>query len=257
MDEAHSAPSILTLADGATIAYHRTPGKAPGVVFLHGFRSDMTGDKALTVENWCKTKGHACVRFDQRGHGRSSGRFEEGTIGQWAADTVAVLAALTEGPQILVGSSMGGWLMLLAALAGPARIAGLLGIAAAPDFTEDLIAAQLGETERARLEAEGVLPMPGPVGEPPIPLTRALIADGRRHLLLRGPIALSCPVRLLHGREDDSVPWETALRLQERLSGPDVRVTLIKDGGHRLSRPEDLALIARELEALAQDQTTP
>lgn len=238
------------IRDGATIAFRRTAGDGPGVVFLGGYKSDMTGTKAMALEAHCRARGRAFVRFDYQGHGASSGRFEDGTIGLWAGDAVEVLDRLTEGPQILVGSSMGGWLMLLAALARKERIAGLVGIAAAPDFTEDLIWAGLDEAARARLEAEGAIREPSEYGEPYV-YTRALVEDGRRHLLLRGKIPLGCPARLLHGMRDPDVPWRTSLRLAEALAGDDVRVTLVKDGDHRLSRDRDLALLTDSLDEVS------
>ena len=186
------------------------------------------------------------LRFDYSGHGASEGRFEDGDIGRWTADALALMDALTQGPLVLVGSSMGGWIALLVALARPGRVAGLVGIAAAPDFTERLMWQAMSPRERERLMGEGVLHVPSQYGEP-YPITRRLIEDGRRRLLLDAPIPLDCPVRLLHGQRDPDVPWETALRVAERLSGTDVQVTLVKDGDHRLSRPQDLALLERVL----------
>jgi pimeloyl-ACP methyl ester carboxylesterase len=233
----------LTREDGVTIAYRRTPGRAPGVVFLGGFRSDMSGNKALALEAHCRAVGRGYVRLDYRGHGESGGRFEDGTIGLWAGDAIAVLDAATEGPQILVGSSMGGWIMLLAALARPDRVAGLVGIAAAPDFTEDLIWARNPQDIRDAMLREGVIRQPSAYDPNGYPITRRLIEDGRQHLLLRAPVDLGCPVRLLHGMRDPDVPWQTALRLAEGLKSDDVTVMLIKDGDHRLSRDQDIARI--------------
>jgi pimeloyl-ACP methyl ester carboxylesterase len=247
MTQDSESGGILSRAGGATIAYRRLPGKSPGVVFLHGFKSDMTGSKALACEAFCRERGTAFVRFDAYGHGESSGRFEDGTIGRWADDAVAVLDALTEGPQVLVGSSMGGWLMLLAALERRERVAGLVGLAAAPDFTEDLIWGVATPEQRHALLTEGLFLAPNCHGEEPYPITRALIDEGRRHLLLAAPINLSCPVRLIHGMRDEDVPWRTALRLADSLAGGDVRVTLVKDAGHRLSEPGELALFTRTL----------
>jgi pimeloyl-ACP methyl ester carboxylesterase len=241
---------ILTRGDGTTIAYCKSSGRAPGVVFLTGFRSDMTGQKALALEAHCRARGQAFVRFDYTGHGSSSGAFADGTIGQWAADAVSVIDELTRGPQILVGSSLGGWIMLLVGLARPLRIAGLLGIAAAPDFTEDLIWPALGRSQRARLRRTGHIDVPSAHSDEPHPITWSLIEDGRRHLVMRRPIGFSGPVRLLHGLNDADVPWQTALDLQARLGGSDVEVSLIKDGDHRLSRPQDIHLLTRTLDAL-------
>lgn len=235
------AGGILPRGGGATIAYERIDGKNPGVMFLHGFRSDMTGGKAMAVETFCKARGQAFVRFDVQGHGSSSGRFEDGSIGLWASDAVAVLDVLTQGPQVLVGSSMGGWLMLLAALARRDRVAGLLGLAAAPDFTEELIYPQLSDEQRREILVNGRTGIRENEIDPPSPVTRGLIEDGRQHLLLQGPIGLTCPVRLIHGRQDESVPWQTALRLQDHLASEDVEVTLVKSADHRLSEPGDLS----------------
>ncbi len=243
--------SWLARPDGERVAYHRLAGRGPGVVFLGGFASDMTGTKAIALEAWCRAEGLAFVRFDYLGHGRSSGRFADGMIGRWADDALAVLDALTEGPQVLVGSSMGGWIMLLAALARPRRVAGLVGVAAAPDFTEDLMWVTWDEATRARLMRDGAIELPNAYGEAPTTITRALIEDGRRHLLLGAPIPIRCPVRLLQGMADPDVPWPTALRLAERLESSDVVVTLIKDGDHRLARDQDLDRLVGAVAALA------
>ncbi len=241
---------ILARADGATIAYDRLAGKNPGVVFLHGFKSDRKGIKALAIEAFCRKRGQAFVRFDATGHGESSGRFEDGCIGQWAEDAIEVIDRLTEGPQILVGSSMGGWLMLLAALARRSRVVGLLGLADAPDFTEELIYPSLDAEARRRLLTEGRVMIGDCSGEPPYPITRRLIEDGRNHLLLAAPINLYCPVRLIHGQQDTDVPWRTALQLADHLAASDVEVTVVKAAGHRLSEPADLARLDRVLEEL-------
>ena len=243
-------PHILSRDDGRTIAYHFTPGKSPGVVFLTGLMSDMEGGKALSLEGFCRARGQAFLRFDYSGHGASSGAFTDGTIGRWAEDTVFVLDELTDGPQVLVGSSMGGWIMLLAALERPHRVAGLLGTAAAPDFTEDLIRPGLTGEQKAALEGDGLVRLPGDYGEDPYPITRALLEDGRTHLLLRQEIPLEIPVRLIHGMKDADVPWGTSLLLAGRLKTGNVEVTLVKDGGHRLSEPEDLERLCGTLEAL-------
>ena len=250
MDPADTAPRILTRDDGATIAYRATPGKSPGVVFLTGFMSDMTGTKALAIEAFCRARGQAFLRFDYTGHGASSGTFEDGTIGRWADDTLTALDALCTGPQVLVGSSMGGWVMLLAALWRPERVAGLLGIAAAPDFTADLIPHGLTDEQKAALEGDGVVYLPSDYGPDPTPLTKKLLEDGGNHLVLRGEIALDVPVRLIHGMKDPDVPWETAMRIADRLRSSDVEITLVKDGDHRLSEPADLERLCATLEAL-------
>jgi pimeloyl-ACP methyl ester carboxylesterase len=243
-------PQILARSDGATIAYRRLLGVPPGIVFLGGFRSDMTGTKALFLEDYCRRRGQAYLRLDYFGHGASSGNFALGTVGRWRDDAIAVIDSLTEGKQILVGSSMSGWIMLLAALARPERIAGLVGIAGAPDFTEELLWPRLAPAQREEIMTRGRVVLPSDFDPAGYLYTRALIEDGRRHLLLGGPIGLDIPVRLLHGMQDASVPWQMSLRLAERLAGDDVVVSLIKDGDHRLSRPSDLARLALTLDAL-------
>ncbi len=210
----------------------------------------MSGTKAQTLESFCRGRGQAYLRFDYTGHGLSSGAFTDGTIGAWADDAIAVLDELVQGPQILVGSSMGGWLMLLVALARPERIAGLLGIAAAPDFTEELIWDRLGDEEREKLIREGVIQQRSDYGEEPYAVTMRLIEEGRRHLLLKNPIPLNCPVRLLHGMADKDAPWRISMRLADRLASENIVVSLIKDGDHRLSRPEDLTRICEAVKEL-------
>ena len=234
----------LDRGDGVALAWARLPGRGPTVVFLPGFASDMSGGKATALAGACRQAGRALLRFDYSGHGASGGAFADGSIGRWRDDALTVIDRLTEGPLVLVGSSMGGWIALLAALARPGRVAALVGIAAAPDFTETLMWQAMAPPEQAALLRDGYLDVPSQYG-PPTRITRMLIEDGRRHLLLGAPIPLTCPVRLLQGQRDPDVPWETALRLAERIAGDDVRVTLIKDGDHRLSRPEDLALLCR------------
>ena len=242
-----SRPERLTLADGTTLAYHRRPGRGPGVLFLGGFTSDMTGIKATTLDYWCRERGQAFVRFDYSGHGASSGRFADGTIGRWAEEAIAVLDRLTEGPQILVGSSMGAWLMLLTALARPARIAGLLGLACAVDFTGYLLWDRLDERLRERLRRERVISLPSPYGEPYI-IALNLIEEAKQHRLLdRAALPIHGPVRLIHGMGDTDVPWRISLEVAGQLASPDVRVILVKDGEHTLSREQDLRLLTRTL----------
>ncbi len=251
MNDTLSEPQILTCKDGATIAYHLTPGKGPGVVFLTGFKSDMTGGKALLLEQLCRQRGQAFLRFDYTGHGASSGRFEDGTIGRWAEDAVAAIDALTNGPQVLVGSSMGGWIMLLVALARPERIAGLVGIAAAPDFTEDLMHDALTDDQRAVLARDGFVEIPNCYDDQePYRIEQRLLDDGRNHLVLGGTIDLRVPVRLIHGMCDEDVPWATGLKIVERLESDDVEITYVKTGGHRLSEPQDLDRLQRTVSAL-------
>jgi pimeloyl-ACP methyl ester carboxylesterase len=251
-DAASSEPSYLDLPDGARLAYHRTEGTRPGLVWLGGFASDMDGSKALTLEAHCKARGQAFVRFDYQGHGRSSGRFVDGTIGRWKNDALAVLDRLTEGPQVLVGSSMGGWIMLLLALARPERVAGLIGIAAAPDFATDLLWPSLSPQQQREVEDKGVWHMPSPYGDP-TPLTLNLVGEARHHRLLDTPIEVACPVRLLQGTADDEVPWRWALKLQDALTSDDVETTLVKDGDHRLSEPRDLQRLTDTVDRLLRD----
>ena len=246
-----SPPSLLHRDGGETLAYRATPGASPGVMFLGGFMSDMTGTKATALEAHCRGTGRAIVRFDYAGHGASGGAFRDGTIGAWRDDALAVLDRVACGPQILVGSSMGGWIMLLVALARPERVAGLVGVAAALDFTEDLIWSALGDETRQTLTEAGEIVLPCDYGEDPYPVTMRLIEEGRDHLLLRGPIALGCPIRLLQGMQDADVPWRTALALAERVESESVVVELVKDGDHRLSRDQDLARLCAAVETLA------
>jgi len=234
-------PSVATKPDGATIAYHRTPGKNPGVVFLGGFKSDMTGTKALALEAYCKKQGRAFLRFDYQGHGQSSGSFEEGSIGTWANDATFAISTLTKDPQVLVGSSMGGWIMLLVAKADPQKCAALVGIAAAPDFTEDLIAAEFTADDHTMLDNQGYVDVPSDYDDTePYRITKTLIKDGRHHLLLRQPLEIEMPIRLLQGMQDKDVPYETAIQTADVITGTDITIQLIKDGDHRLSRDQDL-----------------
>ena len=238
---------------GVELAWQRLGGRSPTLVFLPGYLSDMGGDKAGMLAAQCERAGQAVLLFDYSGHGQSGGAFEDGTVGRWTADALAVIDALTKGPLLLVGSSMGGWIGLLVALARPERMAGLVGVAAAPDFTEALMWGSMTFEERRALMDHGRLDIPSEHG-PPMPVTRALIEDGRMRLLLGGPIAVTCPVRLLHGQADTDVPWEMALRLVKRLAGTDVQLTLVKDGEHRMSRPQDLALLSGIVTLLSQDR---
>lgn len=244
---------ILSRPDGATIAYHKIDGDGPGIVFLGGFRSDMTGTKAQALEAHCRAADRAFVRFDYFGHGASSGDFADGTISRWAEDAISVLDEITHGPQILIGSSMGGWIMLLAALARPDRIAALIGIAAAPDFTETLMWQRYPEAVRETLRRDGLYYQPTPYEEGPYTITMKLIEDGRNHLLLSRSIDINCPVHLIQGMEDDAVPWRHALAITENLSTEQVTLTLVKDGDHRLSRDEDLARLMRALDCVCAD----
>jgi pimeloyl-ACP methyl ester carboxylesterase len=233
---------------GRRIAYRLSPGRAPGVVFLGGFRSDMSGTKAHFLEAWARARGQGYLRFDYTGHGVSSGDFLQGSISDWTRDAHDAVTRLTEGPQVLVGSSMGGWIALLLAGRLPGRVAGLVGIAAAPDFTEDAMWAAFDPGQRDRLLAEGRIELPSDYDDGPYPITRHLIEDGRRNLVLREPLDLPFAVRLLHGTADRDVEPAVALRLLDRATGPDVRLTLVKEADHRFSEPDNLELLARTIE---------
>jgi len=240
---------ILTRKNGSSIAYCKLEGKSPGVIFMGGFMSDMNGSKAIALQQICHEQGLAYLRFDYLGHGSSSGKFTDGTISTWAEDALDVFDNLTEGPQIIVGSSMGGWMMMLTAISRPKRVVGLVGIAAAPDFTEDLLPNQLTKKQMAKIEKTGIVIIPSEF-ENPYTITKKLLEDGRQHLLLRKKIPIDCKVRLLHGLKDTSVPWKTALKIQELLRSQDVEVNLIKNGDHRLSNDADLKRLKESLLAL-------
>lgn len=233
------------------LAWARLSGRSPTVVFLTGFRSDMTGDKATALAGFCEAHGQALLRVDYSGHGTSGGAFEDGSIGAWTQDALCAIDRLTEGRVVLVGSSMGGWIALLAAQARADRVSALVGIAAAPDFTERLMWDAFTPAQKQALLTEGVVDVPSEYGGP-YPITRRLIEDGRQHLLLGRPIAVRCPVRLLHGQRDADVPWETALKIAAAVESADVEVTLVKDGDHRLSRPHDLERLLQVLGRLIQ-----
>lgn len=227
---------------GRQLAYHLTPGSGPTVVFLGGLKSDMEGTKAVHLEAWCAARGRAFLRFDYSGHGESSGTFEEGCIGDWAEDTAAALASLTTGKLVVVGSSMGGWQALLFARAHPERVAGLVTIAAAPDFTEDGYAASFSDAQWAALERDGQVEMPSDYMEPYI-ITRRLIEDGRAQLVLRSSLSLPFPVRCLQGSEDSAVSTETAVRLLNHADCPDMSLLLVRGADHRFSDGPCLGLI--------------
>ena len=254
MPDRPDAAGTLARGPAAAIAYRRRRGGSdcPGLVFLGGFRSDMAGIKAEHLDGFCRARDRSYVRFDYQGHGQSTTRFEDCTIGLWLEDALAVLDGLTEGPQILVGSSMGGWLALLAALQRPGRIAGLVAIAAATDFSEALLWSRLDDGQRSVLAESGRLVLPSAYDPAGYVITRRLVEEGRRHLLLDAPIPLACPVRLLHGMADPDVPWRHSLGLMASLAGGDAVLTLIKDGDHRLSRPQDLARLDALLDELSE-----
>jgi pimeloyl-ACP methyl ester carboxylesterase len=237
------------------IAARARPGATPGLFWLGGFKSDMQGTKARALDEWARTQGRACVRFDYSGHGESEGAFVDGTIGRWLEESRAVFTQLCKGPQVLVGSSMGGWLALLLArelMRSPhagATVAGMVLIAPAVDFTEELMWKRFPAAIKRTIEDTGVWMRPSLYGEGPYPITRQLIAEGREHLLLGGLIETGCPVRILQGVEDPDVPWTHTVDLVARFARDDVVLTLVKDGDHRLSRPED---IERLLAAVAE-----
>lgn len=235
-------PQFHDLPDGRRIAYRFNSGKGPALVFLPGYMSDMAGGKAAAVFDWAVAEGRACLLLDYSGCGQSAGLFADGTLSRWREEVLALVEAHCPGPVILIGSSMGGWLMLLCALALPARRrAGLIGIAPAPDFTDWGRSAE----DKARLAAGATVRDPNPYGPEPTPMHPGFWADGQAQLLLDDEIALDCPVRLLHGQQDPDVPWAISLRLAERLRSADVQVVLIKDGDHRLSRDADITLLLR------------
>lgn len=231
----------LHTPQGRTIAYHLAAGNGPAVVFLGGFMSDMAGTKAVFLEDWCRAQGRAFLRFDYSGHGESSGRFTDGAIGDWCADARAALT-LIDGPVVLVGSSMGGWISLLLAREMPEKVAGLVTIAAAPDFTEDSMWAGFDADQRAALERDGKIALPSDYGDP-YTITRRLIKDGRDNLVLRSPLDLPFPVRFLQGTADADVEMSVALRLLDHATGADMRLTLVKGADHRFSDDACLDLI--------------
>jgi pimeloyl-ACP methyl ester carboxylesterase len=251
------APTLIEVGKSSaarSIAVRVRHGAAPGLFWLGGFNSDMQGTKALALDDWAAEHGRACVRFDYSGHGESGGAFIDGTIGRWLEESVAVFEQFCAGPQIVIGSSMGGWMALLLARelakrpAGRAPLAGLVLIAPAPDFTEKLMWNAFSPEVQKEIESKGVWLRPSEYGDP-YPITRTLIEEGRNHLLLGSAIDVGCPVRILQGAKDPDVPWQHAFALTHRLPSDDVVLTMIQDGDHRLSRPQD---IARILAAVAE-----
>ena len=246
-----TSPNFIDIGTGSTarrIAVRLQPGAGPGLVWLGGFNSDMKGTKAAALAAWAADQGRACVRFDYSGHGESGGAFTDGTIGRWLEESLGVFEAFCRGPQIVIGSSMGGWLALLLARAlrraedqsAPASLAGLVLIAPAVDFTEALMWKQFSAEVKREIEQHGEWKRPSAYSDEAYVITRGLIEDGRRHLMLDGLIETGCPVRILQGVKDPDVPWTHALELVSRLAQDDVVLTLVKDGDHRLSRPEDI-----------------
>jgi pimeloyl-ACP methyl ester carboxylesterase len=236
---------VGTAKNARRIAVRTRDGAAPGLFWLGGFKSDMQGTKAAALDHWAGEHGRGCIRFDYSGHGESGGDFNDGTIGRWLEDSAAVFHRFANGPQVLVGSSMGGWIALLLARElkrSPAAgsLAGMVLIAPAVDFTEELMWKKLSPEAKRQIETEGAWMRPSQYAEAPYAITRGLIEDGRKHLLLGGLIETGCPVRILQGVQDPDVPWQHAMELSSRLSRDDVVMTLVKDGDHRLSRPEDI-----------------
>ena len=240
----------LSTADGRKLAYRRSHGTGVGFVWLSGFNSDMQGSKALAVEAWARHSGAPFLAFDYSGHGQSDGDFADGCISDWRADALAAIDQLTDGPQILIGSSMGGWMALLASQAMPDRITGLVLIAPAPDFTEKLMWPSLSKQAQSEIMTKGVYMRPSEYGEP-YPITRKLIEDGQRWGLLDAEIPFEGPVRILQGMQDPDVPWGHAEKLVERLLTTDLTFTLIKDGDHRLSRDQDIARLISTCEEMS------
>ena len=240
---------FIDRGDGIRLAWAQLQGRGPTLVFLPGLRSDMQGSKAIALHEFCAARGHAMLRLDYSGHGASDGAFESGSIGEWASDALHIIKARTQGPILLVGSSMGGWIGLLLSRALGDRLAGYVGIAAAPDFTERLMWASMTPQERETILTTGELRVPSEYGDDMV-ITSRLIEDGRQQLVLDSPLPMPCPVRLLQGQLDPDVPWELALTLAAHIGSPDVQTILIKDGDHRLSRPQDLALLIATLTSL-------
>jgi pimeloyl-ACP methyl ester carboxylesterase len=244
-------PRFLQRVNDGRLAYRHDAGRVPGILWLGGFHSNMDGIKAEAVSAWARKSGRSCLRFDYSGHGLSAGDFKDGTISAWRDDALAVLDEVAEGPQVLVGSSMGGWIATLIAHSRPERIAAMLLIAPAPDFTEALAWAKMPPEIRSEILEKGYWMRPSDYEEP-YPITRALIEEGRQNLVLDKPLKLTFPVRILHGEADKDVPWEHGYRLLDVLHG-DIKFTLVKGADHRLSSPEHLKLIEAELDSLVRE----
>ena len=246
-------PEILITGQGRKIAYHQTKGEGAGIVFLGGFSSDMDGSKAIHMEHWAKKSGRPFIRFDYSGHGQSSEKFIDGSIGDWAEDTFEIISHLTSGPQILVGSSMGGWIALLMAKRIPNNILGIVGIAAAPDFTEDIIWNRMDDMMRATLTRSNVVYIHNDYGDP-YPITKKLIEDGRNNLVMRDPLNLSFPVRLFHGTADADVKMDVPLKLIKHINGSDVELVVVKDADHRFSSEKCLELICNAINSIINQE---
>ena len=262
-DPRNLEPHYLALKNGEKLAYHtiyqdRVSATEPGVIFLCGHGSDMNGTKALTLQHLAETDGFGFTRFDYFGHGASDGDFREGTISRWTDDCLAILDEVTTGPQILVGSSLGGWVMLTAARARPPRISGLIGIAAAPDFTETLIWNELDDTQQQEMMKTGKIALPNPYADEDVIYPYPLITDGRNNLVMTAPLNLTIPVCLFHGMQDNEVPWQTAISLSETLASETVTLHFDKMAGHRFSSPEQLAAICQSVRVMrAQIKAEP
>lgn len=241
-------PSLLETGHGQKLAYFKSGGGPVTVVFLGGLMSDMLGTKAIFLENFCRTKGWGYIRFDYSGHGQSSGKFRDGTIGAWRRDTLAIIDGCTKGPLVMVGSSMGGWLALLAALARPDRVQGLVCLAPAPDFTERLLWPGMTAAQKQELEQTGEVHIPSEYGDDPYIFTQILFDEARAHFLLDQPIPLDIPVRLIHGLKDNDVPARVSEEIMARLEGADAKLTLLEEGDHRLSSPKQLDCLGALLE---------
>lgn len=241
---------VLATNRGYDLAYIKAEGESPTVIFLAGYRSDMEGTKAVYLEEQCRMRGQGFIRFDYEGHGHSGGDFAKGTLSLWTEDTLDVIDHLTQGPLVLVGSSMGGWISLLCAIQRPERVGALIGLAAAPDFTLE-IEARLTNEHRQSLKDQGYFEEPNDYSDEPYMFTRALLEDGRKNCLLGGSINLDIPVRLIQGMWDTDVEWQKAYRIKNAITGGNTEVFLVEEGDHRLSRPEDLRLIDRTVVELS------
>lgn len=242
----------LNGSDGTQIAYHHYVGENKGltpILFCGGYMSDMEGSKATWLEKECRKDGRGYIRFDYLGHGQSSGKFTDGTIGKWAQNAIDMLDQLATEKHIVIGSSMGGWIMLLTALARPDKVSAIIGIAAAPDFTEKMYHYELNDQQRQEIQDNGITYLPSEY-ENPYEVTRDLIEDGRENLLLTGSIDIQCPIRLFHGKADTVVPWQVAEEIKEKVNSNDVTCHYVDDGGHGMSRPEDLKILKSLIEGL-------
>ena len=253
----HAEQSATLEVEGNSIAVRHRPGRSPGLVWLGGYKSDMAGTKADTLDQWAAGNGHAFTRHDYSGHGVSGGNFADGTISRWLGESLAVFERYTDGPQILIGSSMGGWIALrmaqeLKKSGKSERLAGMLLIAPAPDFTVELMEPELTAEQHRALDSKGYFEEPSDYSDEPYVYTKALFEDGRRNRVLTGPVDTHCPVHILQGMADPDVPYQHAQKLVEHLPADDVTLTLVRDGDHRLSRPDDLALLVRTVEALVR-----